>query len=72
MRSNDLMILQAYLLYLVRTTVHAFSALGRGRNIDPRSLSCLIGIAVRIATHLSIHRDGSQTGLSTFDTEQTR
>ncbi|KAJ5088778.1 hypothetical protein N7456_012394 [Penicillium angulare] len=62
MRSSDLMTLQAYLLYL----------LSIGSYVDPRSLFCLIGIAVRVATRLGLHRDGAQFGLSPFETEQRR
>lgn len=40
--------------------------------MDPRSLFCLIGIAVRIATRIGLHRDGAQFKLSPFDTEQRR
>lgn len=40
--------------------------------MDPRSLFCLIGIAVRMATRMGVHRDGAQFGLSPFETEQRR
>lgn len=40
--------------------------------MDPRSLFCYIGIAVRIATRLGLHRDGNQFSLSPFETEQRR
>jgi hypothetical protein len=40
--------------------------------VDPRSLFCFIGIAVRIATRLGLHRDGAQFALSPFETEQRR
>ncbi|KAL4894055.1 fungal-specific transcription factor domain-containing protein [Aspergillus ambiguus] len=62
MRSSDLMVLQAYLLYLF--SVRSY--------MDPRSLFCLTGIAVRIATRMGLHRDGSHGGLSPFETEQRR
>ncbi|KAJ5136070.1 hypothetical protein N7448_004624 [Penicillium atrosanguineum] len=62
MRSNELIVLQAYFLYLRSA----------GRNIDPRSMFCLIGIAVRMATRMGVHRDGAQFGLSPFETEQRR
>ncbi|KAB8270239.1 fungal-specific transcription factor domain-containing protein [Aspergillus minisclerotigenes] len=57
-----LMVLQAYFLYLFCIVQY----------IDPRSLFCLIGIAVRIATRLGLHRDGTQFGLSPFETEQRK
>ncbi|KAE8387972.1 fungal-specific transcription factor domain-containing protein [Aspergillus alliaceus] len=62
MRSNELVVLQAYFLYLFSVVQY----------IDPRSLFCLIGIAVRIATRLGLHRDGSQFSLPPFETEQRR
>lgn len=62
MRSTELMVLQALFLYLLAIR----------RYTDPRSLFCLIGVAVRIATRLGLHRDGAQFGISPFDTEQRR
>ncbi|KJK64293.1 specific transcription factor domain protein [Aspergillus parasiticus SU-1] len=62
MRSNELMVLQAYFLYLFCIVQY----------VDPRSLFCLIGIAVRIATGLGLHRDGTRFGLSPFETEQRK
>ncbi|KAE8383205.1 fungal-specific transcription factor domain-containing protein [Aspergillus bertholletiae] len=62
MRSNELMVLQAYFLYL-------FSVV---RYVDPRSLFCLLGIAVRIATRLGLHRDGTRFGLPPFEAEQRK
>lgn len=40
--------------------------------IDPRSLFCLTGIAVRLAHRLGLHRDGAQFDLSPFEVEQRR
>ncbi|KAK3944890.1 fungal-specific transcription factor domain-containing protein [Diplogelasinospora grovesii] len=62
MRSTELMVLQALLLYLL--AVRPF--------VDPRSMFCLIGIAVRIATRLGLHRDGAQFGLPPFEVELRR
>ncbi|KAH8692070.1 fungal-specific transcription factor domain-containing protein [Talaromyces proteolyticus] len=62
MKSTELMVLQAYLLYLFTLA----------RYVDPRSLHCLIGIAVRIATRLGLHRDGAKFGLPPFEVEQRR
>ncbi|KAK3324172.1 fungal-specific transcription factor domain-containing protein [Cercophora scortea] len=62
MRSTELMVLQALLLYLLCCRPY----------VDPRSLFCLIGIAVRIGTRLGIHRDGAQFGVAPFETEQRR
>ncbi|KAL1849629.1 hypothetical protein VTK73DRAFT_9841 [Phialemonium thermophilum] len=62
MKSTELMVLQAYFLYL----------LAAGRFVDPRSLFCLLGIAVRIATRLGLHQDGARFGIPPFETEQRR
>ncbi|KAE8369128.1 fungal-specific transcription factor domain-containing protein [Aspergillus caelatus] len=62
MRSNELKVLQAYFLYLFSVVQY----------VDPRSLSCLISIAVRIATRLGLHQDGTRFGLSPFVTEQRK
>lgn len=62
MRTTDLMVLQALFLYLLCVRQY----------VDPRSLFCLIGLAVRIATRLGIHRDGAQFGLPPFETELRR
>lgn len=48
------------------------SQLGIRQYTDPRSLFCLIGIAVRIATRLGLHRDGAQFGIAPFETEIRR
>ncbi|KAH8434413.1 fungal specific transcription factor domain-containing protein [Aspergillus melleus] len=61
-KSNNIMVLQAFVLYL----------LSEGREVDTRTLSCWIGIAVRMAIHLRLHRDGYRLGLSPFETEQRR
>ncbi|GAD92892.1 hypothetical protein NCU04390 [Paecilomyces variotii No. 5] len=62
MRSNEIVVLQAYVLYLV----------GAANFMDPRSLFCLIGMCVRIATRLGLHRDGAQFNFSPFEAEQRR
>ncbi|KAB5572516.1 fungal-specific transcription factor domain-containing protein [Coniochaeta sp. 2T2.1] len=62
MRSTELMVLQAYVLYL--GSVRQYT--------DPRTLFCLIGIAVRMATRFGLHRDGAQFGITPFDTEMRR
>lgn len=46
--------------------------LSLGCNVDPRNLFCLIGIAVRIATRLGLHRDGARFGLFPFEAEQRK
>ncbi|KAK3368934.1 fungal-specific transcription factor domain-containing protein [Lasiosphaeria ovina] len=62
MRSTELTVLQALFLYLLCARPY----------VDPRSLFCLIGVAVRIATRIGIHRDGTQYNLPPFETEQRR
>ena len=40
--------------------------------VDPRSLFCLTGMAVRLAQRLGLQRDGGQFGLTPFETELRR
>ncbi|KAI0132387.1 fungal-specific transcription factor domain-containing protein [Xylariales sp. AK1849] len=62
MRGPDLTLLQAFLLYLM----------GIRHYIDPRTLFCLTGIAVRLAYRVGIHRDGAHFNLSPFEVEERR
>ncbi|KAJ0115294.1 colonial-22 [Diaporthe amygdali] len=62
MRSPDLVVLQAYVMYLLCIRQYT----------DPRSLFCLIGIAVRIAQRLGLHRDAEQFHLAPFEVELRR
>ncbi|KAF7543737.1 hypothetical protein G7Z17_g10504 [Cylindrodendrum hubeiense] len=62
MRTNDPILLQAYLLYLF--AVRWF--------VDPRQVFCLIGIAVRVAQRMGLHQDPGQFGLPPFEVEQRR
>lgn len=62
MRHTDLTLLQAFLLYLM----------GIRHYMDPRSLFCLTGIAVRLAYRMGLHRDGAGFNLSPFETEERR
>ncbi|KAI1876933.1 uncharacterized protein JN550_001005 [Neoarthrinium moseri] len=62
MRNPDLTLLQAFLLYL----------LGIRHYMDPRSLFCLTGMAVRLAYRMGLHRDGAQFNLSPFEVEERR
>ncbi|KHN96055.1 uncharacterized protein MAM_06160 [Metarhizium album ARSEF 1941] len=62
MRFNDLISLQAYVLYLF--AIRWF--------VDPRQVFCLIGIAVRIAQRMGLHRDPAGYGLPPLETEQRR
>ncbi|KAJ5538102.1 hypothetical protein N7494_007581 [Penicillium frequentans] len=62
LRTSNLMVLQAFLLYLL--SMRAFS--------DPHTTWTMSGIALRIAQRMGIHRDGSEYGLSFFETEMRR
>ncbi|KAK0379103.1 fungal specific transcription factor domain-containing protein [Colletotrichum limetticola] len=62
MRTSDTMVLQAYMLYLI--AVRMF--------VDPRQIFCLVGIAVRIAQRMGLHRDAAAFGLSPYEVEQRR
>ncbi|CRG91711.1 Protein TANC2 [Talaromyces islandicus] len=59
MKSNEIVVLQAYLLYLFTVSQY----------VDPRTLFCLIGMAVRIAIRLGLHKDGGMFGLTPFESE---
>ncbi|TPX07638.1 uncharacterized protein E0L32_010636 [Thyridium curvatum] len=62
MRSADMMTLQAFFLFLLSVRQY----------VDPRSLFCLIGIAVRIAQRIGLHRDGAQFNVPPFEAELRR
>ncbi|KUI54831.1 hypothetical protein VP1G_02149 [Cytospora mali] len=62
MRSPDLVVLQAYVMYLFSIRQYT----------DPRSLFCLIGIAVRVAQRLGLHRDAEQFNMPPFEVELRR
>ncbi|KAK1969882.1 fungal-specific transcription factor domain-containing protein [Colletotrichum sublineola] len=62
MRTSDTMVLQAYMLYLIGVRMF----------VDPRQIFCLVGIAVRIAQRMGLHRDAAAFGLSPYEVEQRR
>ncbi|GME54187.1 putative transcriptional regulatory protein [Neofusicoccum parvum] len=62
LNSTDLQVLQAFSLYLLCLRCHN----------KTRSVWTLIGLAVRIAQDLNLHRDGAVTGFSPYDTEMRR
>ncbi|KAJ5357487.1 hypothetical protein N7541_004645 [Penicillium brevicompactum] len=62
LRTSSLTVLQAFMLYLL--CMRAFS--------DPHTIWTLCGIATRIAQRIGVHRDGSNHGLSVFETEMRR
>ncbi|OJJ51716.1 hypothetical protein ASPZODRAFT_138786 [Penicilliopsis zonata CBS 506.65] len=62
LRTSNLMVLQAFMLYL----------LSMRSLIDPHTVWSLTGIAVRISQRIGLHKDGSNIGLSVFETELRR
>ncbi|VUC21824.1 unnamed protein product [Clonostachys rosea] len=62
LKAEDPLTLQAFVLYLF--AVRWF--------IDPRQLFCLIGMAVRLAQRMGLHRDPGGYGLPPFEVEQRR
>ncbi|KAE8166295.1 fungal-specific transcription factor domain-containing protein [Aspergillus tamarii] len=62
LRTSKTVVLQAYVLYLL--SLRASS--------DPQSIWSLCGVAVRMAQRIGLHRDGSELGLSIFETEMRR
>lgn len=62
MSSSELPVLQAFMLYLISM-----------RSVyDSRTLWTLAGVASRIAQGMGLHRDGSDLGVSPFETELRR
>lgn len=79
LRTSNLVILQAFVLYLVssssprratKLTILQTSCLNF--HIDPRALFCLTGIAVRIALRMGLSFDGTSYGLQPFEIEMRR
>lgn len=62
MRTTELMVLQAYLLFLLPVRLV----------YDSHTFWVLTGIAVRIAERIGIHRDGEDMGLKPFDVQMRR
>lgn len=62
MSSSELPVLQAFMLYL----------LSMRDTYDSRTLWTLAGVASRIAQGMGLHRDGSDLGVSPFETELRR
>ncbi|KAI6782117.1 putative transcriptional regulatory protein-like protein [Emericellopsis cladophorae] len=62
MRVDDLLCLQAFVLYLF--TVRWF--------VDPRQIFCMNGMAVRMAQRMGLHRDPGGYRLPPFEVEQRR
>ncbi|KAE8442920.1 hypothetical protein EG329_002524 [Mollisiaceae sp. DMI_Dod_QoI] len=62
LRTSDLQVLTALFLYLLSIR----------QNIDPRSLSTMIGMAVRIAQRMGLHSEAHHKEFSPFDAEMRR
>jgi len=63
LRTSNITILQGFVLYLISCL---------NFHIDPRSLFCLTGIAVRIAQRMGLCYDGASYGLQPFEIEMRR
>ncbi|RFU24475.1 hypothetical protein B7463_g11863, partial [Scytalidium lignicola] len=63
LRSSDFVVLQAFALYLLSSLQ---------MTIDPRSLFCLTGIAVRMAQRMRLSIDGSHYAIPPFEAEMRR
>ncbi|KAH9216525.1 hypothetical protein DL95DRAFT_335185 [Leptodontidium sp. 2 PMI_412] len=63
LRTSNLTILQGFVLYLLSCL---------NFHIDPRSLFCLTGIAVRIGQRMGLCYDGANYGLQPFEIEMRR
>lgn len=77
LKSSDLIVLQAYVLFLVSLTLNLFTAfliqqLSVRQFYDPHTLWTLTGIAIRIGQRIGLHHDGTILGLSIFETELRR
>ncbi|KAE8390930.1 fungal-specific transcription factor domain-containing protein [Aspergillus alliaceus] len=62
LRTSKIVVLQAFILYLLAIR----------ESSDPHSVWSLCGLAVRMAQRIGLHRDGSELGLSPFETEMRR
>lgn len=80
LRSSDLVILQAFVLFLVCSPppppLYLYRMLTGKLSVrqfyDHRSLWAITGVAVRIGQRLGLHRDGTSLGLSIFESEMRR
>ncbi|EMC99905.1 hypothetical protein BAUCODRAFT_63686, partial [Baudoinia panamericana UAMH 10762] len=60
--TEEIVVLQAFVIFLICVR----------RNHDARIIWTLVGLVVRIAQTMGLHRDSSQFGLSPFETEMRR
>ncbi|KAL5589260.1 hypothetical protein FOVSG1_011127 [Fusarium oxysporum f. sp. vasinfectum] len=65
LRTSDLQVLAALLLFLLLTAITS-------KDIDPRSLSTLTGIPVRIAQRMGLHSESHNTTFAPFEAELRR
>ena len=78
LRPSTLAVLQALFLYLVsiyspdRIVKLILLQLSLRRDVDPRSLSCLTSISLRIGQQMGLHRDDSGHKLPPFEVEMRR
>ena len=80
LRSSDIVVLQAFTLYLVGLlySLNRFSWLtdlklsSLQMTVDPRSLFCLTGVAIRIAQRMGLSTDGTSYGIPPFEVEMRR
>lgn len=78
--TSDLFIVQAFVLYLVSTSILQRPCLfpltiveqSIREYTEPNSLWILTGIGIRLAQRLGLHRDGTLIGISPFETEIRR
>jgi hypothetical protein len=80
LHTSSIVVLQAFVLYLVGlylsyvcvSVLTSFDKLSMRASSDPHSIWSLCGVAMRMAQRIGLHRDGSQLGLSIFETEIRR
>lgn len=78
MGSSDIMVVQAFVIYLVSGITNFVSIvtnqvqLTMRQDLDSRTVWTLSGVATRIAQGMGVHRDGAVLGLPPFETEMRR
>lgn len=79
LRSSDTVVLQAFILFLVRSLPRSSSEFALisiqfsvRSDYDIHSLWMLTGVAVRIGLRIGLHRDGTALNLPPFETEMRR
>lgn len=78
LRPSSLVVLQALLIYLVSLTCLNMDItliqlqLSLRQGVDPRSVSCLSSITLRLGQQMGLHRDGNGQKLPPFEVEMRR